>query len=92
VQWFMPPHSALPPSRDEETRAWPRASTRSSTRRHQRGILGEGCHRGYCPGGRGHGATFALSKWGKLDLQIEDGQVKIYRAKVKVSFESRNRP
>jgi len=29
---------------------------------------------------------------GKLDLQIEDGQVKIYRAKVKVSFESRNRP
>ena len=28
----------------------------------------------------------------ELDLQIEDGQVKTYRAKVKVSFKLRNRP
>ena len=28
----------------------------------------------------------------ELDLQIEGGQVKAYRAKVKVSFKLRNRP
>jgi dodecin len=28
----------------------------------------------------------------ELDLQIEDGQVKTYRAKVKVSFKLRHRP
>ena len=28
----------------------------------------------------------------ELDLQIEDGQVKTYRAKVKVSFKLRTRP
>ncbi|MDR3650849.1 MAG: dodecin family protein [Acidimicrobiales bacterium] len=28
----------------------------------------------------------------ELDLQIEDGQVKTFRAKVKVSFKLRNRP